>query len=92
MRPSGGSEIPLGRTQVLVMRLLALAEHPKSVRALAYDWPTLTESSVRSALDGLWRRGLVDAAGWEAGGGRKYVLTTKGALAEAAMLGEDLDE
>lgn len=75
----------LGRTQVLVLRLLAAGEHPKSAAKLAYDWPGLTESAARSALGRLGDRGLVDAAGFD-GEARTFSLTEKGILLERELL------
>lgn len=78
----------LGRTQVLVLQLLALSD--KSVRTLASDGFGLSESSVRGALERLGRRGLVD---------RKfshdvleYHLTRQGAEVEQTLSGLDDEE
>lgn len=80
--------VGLGRTQVTVLRLLAM--DAKSVRTLAYDGFGLSESSARSALDRLGRRGLVD---------RRfnrddlvYFLTSDGAEVERSLLALDDDE
>lgn len=76
-------ERPLGRTQVLVLRLLA--DGPKSAQTLGYDWPGLTESSARSAVMRLARRGFTDMAGWNAYNQRTYCLTEKGAEVERSL-------
>lgn len=80
--------VPLGRTQKLVLSLLA--GHSKSIRTLAADWPGLTESSVRSSLTRLARRALVDVAGFDDYERRTYCLTSRGAEVEAS-LNLDLD-
>lgn len=80
-RRRGG--VGLGRTQVLVLRLLASG--PKSVRTLSYDWPDLTESAARSAVNRLGDRGLVDMAGWDRNDGRTFCLTARGREVEAAL-------
>jgi hypothetical protein len=74
----------LGRTQVLVLRLLAGGE--KDCRHLEYDWPGLTESAARSAIGRLGDRGLVDVAGWKEGR-RTFCLTSRGRQIEAALNG-----
>lgn len=79
---------PLGRTQKLVLHLLAL--QPKSIRTLAYDWPGLTESAARSAVERLGLRGLVDVTGRHGEAGRVFTLTAKGAAVERDLI--DLDE
>jgi ATP-dependent DNA ligase len=78
----------LGRTQVLVLQLLA--NGPKSVRTIASDGFGISESSARSTLERLGRRGLVD---------RKYSyreleyhLTSEGAEVEQTLSGLDEDE
>lgn len=77
----------LGRTQVLVLQLLAGGA--KSVRELAYHWPSLTESSARSALERLGDKRLVDVAGFESGTTRRqFCLTARGADVERRLLGE----
>jgi DNA-binding HxlR family transcriptional regulator len=74
----------LGRTGILVLRLLADGE--KDCRHLEYDWPGLTESAARSAIGRLADRGLVDVAGWKEGR-RTYCLTPHGRQIEAALNG-----
>jgi len=93
-RRRGGSG--LGRTQRLVLRLLAAGEGystqgAKSARNLSYDWPGLTESAAYSAVMRLADRGLVDAAGWEHDGGRTYKLTAKGRGVEAELNRDEYD-
>lgn len=78
---------PLGRTQVLVLRLLANHRQAPSARDLAYDWPGLTESAVHGALNRLGDRGLVDLAGFD-GRARTYKLTPRGIEAELELLGD----
>jgi DNA-binding HxlR family transcriptional regulator len=73
----------LGRTQKLVLRLLASGS--KSARHLAYDWPGLTESAAHSAVRRLGDRGLVDVAGWDNRDGRTYCLTERGAAVERSL-------
>jgi DNA-binding HxlR family transcriptional regulator len=73
----------LGRTQILVLRLLA--DNAKSARHLSYDWPGLTESAARSAVSRLADRGLVDMAGWDVRDGRTYCLTARGAEVERGL-------
>jgi predicted ArsR family transcriptional regulator len=83
-------DAPLGRTQQLVLHLLA--DNSKSVRTLAYDWPGLTENSVRSALERLGMRGLVDLADRHGERGRVYRLTAKGVEVENALIEPDGEE
>jgi DNA-binding HxlR family transcriptional regulator len=73
---------------VLVLQLLA--NGPKSVRTIASDGFGISESSARSTLERLGRRGLVD---------RKYSyreleyhLTSEGAEVEQTLSGLDEDE
>jgi DNA-binding HxlR family transcriptional regulator len=73
---------PLGRTQVLVMHLLA--DRPKNIRTLANDWPGLTESMVSGALDRLAHRGYVDRRAPY--GFYEWHLTDKGVWAEQQMV------
>lgn len=80
---------PLGRTQQLVLHLLA--DRPKSIRTLAYDWPGLTESCVRSAVDRLAMRGLVDLADRQGERGRMFTLTAKGAEIERGLIVDEDD-
>lgn len=80
----------LGRTQVLVLRLLAAGEYPKSAAKLAYDWPALTESAARSALGRLGDRRLVDAAGFD-GSSRTFALTDAGIALERELLATEGD-
>lgn len=75
--------VGLGRTQKLVLRLLA--DGSKSARHLAYDWPSLTESAARSAVHRLGERSLVDVAGWDSRDGRTYCLTDRGREVEQAL-------
>lgn len=82
-------ERPLGRTQMLVLRLLAGGA--KSAQTLGHDWPGLTASSARSAVMRLGMRGLVDMAGWNDYNQRTYRLTEKGAEVERS-LNRDKDE
>jgi len=81
----------LGRTQKLVLRLLACHVRPPTVRDLAMDWPGLTESAVRGAIGRLESRRLVDVAGYD-GEARTYTLTGRGALVERALNLDDEDE
>lgn len=72
---------PLGRTQQAVVTSLASPNTSKmSTHDLAQDWPWLTYGSVYSALQGLWKRGLVDVAGWDSTypQRRTFALTEKG--------------
>jgi DNA-binding HxlR family transcriptional regulator len=78
----------LGRTQILVLNLLA-AGGPKSARDLERDWPSMTPDKAYSALASLGNRGLVDAAGFD-GRARTYCLTAKGAAVERKLLEEVL--
>lgn len=81
----------LGRTQVLVLRLL-VDNNAKSARHLAYDWPNLTESSARAAVMRLAYRGLADMAGWDENR-RTYCLTERGTEVARALDPEpDFDE
>lgn len=82
----------LGRTQVLVLQLLA--NGAKTCRTLGYDWPSLTEESARSTVDRLGGRGLVDAVRFEPGSGaREFGLTELGEGVERAVSQLDpLDE
>lgn len=73
----------LGRTQILVLHLLA--DGPKTVRTLGYDWPGLTDSAARSAVNRLGDRSLVDATGWD-GAGRMYGLTECGEAVERSIV------
>lgn len=57
--------------------LASLADDDKDVRTIAYDWPGLTESSARSAVNSLARWGLVDAVRFE-GRSRLFGLTRHG--------------
>jgi len=74
-----------GRTQQIVMHLLAGGSKP--ISRIVHDWPGLTESSVRSAIDSLSRRGLVDLADRHHERGRVFQLTPKGAEAEKTLAG-----
>lgn len=74
----------LGHTQVLVLHLLADAD--KSIRTLAYDWPDLTESAARGAVDRLGSRGLVDATGRDDYDRRTYGLTERGREVERRLV------
>ncbi len=76
---------PLGRTQQIVMHLLA--GNAKSVRRLVHDWPGLTESGVNAAINSLGRRGLVDLADRNHERGRVYRLTDEGADLEKRLAG-----
>lgn len=79
----------LGRTQRLVLQLLA--QRPKPVRVLAFDWPGLTEAAVRGALDRLATRGLVDRVSYHRGE-YTYGLTQRGREVEAAVTGNEEPE
>jgi predicted ArsR family transcriptional regulator len=79
---------PLGRRQQLVLMLLA--GQPKSVEDMAYDhMPGLDEPAIRSAIEGLERRSLIDVHTREPGRSgrlvRVYCLTARGAAAERAI-------
>jgi DNA-binding PadR family transcriptional regulator len=75
----------LGRTQVLVLRLLASSDSgEKDCRELEYDWPSLTESAAYGAIQRLGNRGLVDVAGWKENR-RTYKLTDRGREVEAKL-------
>ena len=89
MPRSANRAVRLGRTQKLVLQLLA--NGPKAVRVLAFDWPGLTEGQVRGALDRLASRGLVDRVGYRQ---RAYIygLTAKGREVEAQVTGLEGDE
>jgi DNA-binding HxlR family transcriptional regulator len=78
------SQRPLGRTQVLVMHLLAL--EPKTVRTLSNDWPGLTEAIVSGALSRLADRGYVDRRAPH--GFYQRHLTDRGVAAEREMVRE----
>jgi ATP-dependent DNA ligase/DNA-binding MarR family transcriptional regulator len=80
----------LGRTQVLVLRLLYMDS--KSVRTLSYDGFGLTESSARAALQRLGMRGLVDREHRQSTRETVYFLTAEGAEVERALTGIDDDE
>jgi DNA-binding HxlR family transcriptional regulator len=80
-RGSDGSR--LGRTQVLVLHLLAGSV--KSIDRLAMDWPGLTESSVRGAIGRLYERGLVDVAHYNAYNARVFMLTERGRAVELGL-------
>lgn len=87
------STVRLGRTQKLVLRLLASGSGPKSARYLAYDFPALTESAAQSAILRLGLRGLVDVAGWESDSNRRtYKLTEEGREIERSLNVSDEDE
>lgn len=73
----GRDNAGIGRSQKLVLHLLALGSGEKSVRQLSYDWPDLTESAARGAVMRLGDRSLVDVAGWE-DNRRTYKLTERG--------------
>lgn len=80
----------IGFTQQAV--LTSLAAEDRSVRTIAYDWPWLTESSVRSAVKRLEWRGLVDVAGWD-GQSRTYKITDKGlTVLDSIGLASDEDD
>lgn len=69
-----------------MLRLLSLGSRPKSIRDLAYDWPGLSESAARGAINRLGDRGLVDAADFDPiYDARRYSLTAKGERAVAAL-------
>jgi DNA-binding MarR family transcriptional regulator len=74
----------LGRTQSLVLHLLACAG-PQTIFDIS-RFPGLTESGTRSAVDRLGRLGLVDLADRHHKSGRVFCLTDKGAAAERALL------
>lgn len=76
--------VGLGRTQILVLHLLA--QDAKSIRTLGYDWPGLTESAARSAVNRLGDRRLVDAVGRDDYDHRTYGLTDRGREVEAALV------
>ena len=81
----------LGRTQILVLRLLASHDQPPTVRRLAEDWPGLTESAVRGALERLGDRRLVDVVGFD-DVARTWKLTARGIEIECALNQEDVAE
>lgn len=74
----------LGHTQVLVLHLLA--DEAKSIRNLAYDWPDLTESAARGAVERLGLRGLVDAAGRDDYDRQTFRLTGRGREVERRLV------
>ncbi len=77
----------LGRTQQLVLHLIAAHSQAPSIRDLAYDWPSLTESAARSAVNRLGDRRLVDVAGFHAGTNtRTYKLTALGRQVEVELV------
>jgi DNA-binding MarR family transcriptional regulator len=83
----------LGRTQRLVLQLLALNQ-PCSASELARHWygGGLTESAAGSAVSRLADRGLIDLGPGEWTGGRfsrTYVLTERGVAVERQV--SDLD-
>lgn len=89
-QPEQSDSVRLGRTQILVLRLLA-SGGAKSVRHLAYDWPGLSESAARGAVMRLGDRSLVDVAGWD-GESRTYTLTERGREVELALGGDAEDQ
>lgn len=89
-RTPGARVTAPGRTQVLVMR--TLAENVRSVRRLAVDLPSLTESSVRSAAMRLVDRDLAGFADGESRDARTFALTAKGRAVLAAIEAGDLEE
>lgn len=89
MAPMRRSTRKLGRTQKLVLQLLA-SRGGSTVVELAFSWPSLSESSARSAAERLASRGLVDAVGWDVVGGRRYGLTE--VERDLTGLDEDTDE
>lgn len=75
----------LGRTQILVLRLLATNDYTsKSCRGLAYDWPSLSENAARGAVQRLYDRGLVEPTGWKERS-RTYELTERGRVVEREL-------
>lgn len=77
----------LGRTQKLVLRILA-GNAPCTARDLSYHWPTLSESAAMSAINRLADRGLVDMGPGDFSRGRfarSFVLTDTGASVEAGL-------
>lgn len=75
----------LGRTQILVLRLLATGDYArKSCRALANDWPNLSESAARGAVNRLYERKLVEPVGWN-DRCRIYELTQRGRAVEREL-------
>ena len=78
---------PLGRTQKLVLHLIAQHSQAPTIRDLSYDWPGLTESAARSAVDRLADRRLIDVAGFAAAdNARTYKLTERGRAIELALV------
>lgn len=82
----------LGRSQKLVLNLLAINAE-QTVRDLARNWPTLTESSARSAVNRLGDRGLVDFAGWSPyRDARTFSLTDRGRAVADTLVPPDEDD
>jgi DNA-binding MarR family transcriptional regulator len=94
---SRNSDRPLGRSQKLVLHILA-DQSPCTARDLAYHWPSLSESAAMSAIDRLAARGLVDLGPGEfshAGRFRRsFVLTERGVATERGLVnaGDVLNE
>lgn len=78
----------LGRTQVLVLQLLA--NGPKKVRDIGRDGFGISDSSARSTLNRLGLRGLVDRK--YSYGQMEYFLTAEGVEVEKRVTGIEDDE
>lgn len=65
----------LGFTQRAI--LTSLSNEDRSVGTLSMDWPWISESGARSALNRLYKRGLVEPARWS-GREREWSITRRG--------------
>jgi DNA-binding transcriptional ArsR family regulator len=77
----------LGPTQRIVLMLLGASA--KSVETMERDGFGLTASSIRSTIDRLADRGLVDAVRFDDSNHRMFGLTALGREVEAGMMRED---
>jgi predicted transcriptional regulator len=67
--------VSLGRVQKQV--LASLINHDATVDTLAWDWPGLSESSVRGAVGSLYQKGMVEPVRWERSS-RVWSITKRG--------------
>lgn len=86
MRKAYGTNRPLGYLQRHV--LLVLSTRGASTITDWAAWYPFDDSQVRSVMESLGRRGLVDAAGFD-GRARLYGLTHAGTEAVAEICGDD---